>query len=141
MWSYIWPLLLIVAANVVYHISAKSTPGIASPFLSLTVTYIVGAIVSFAGYLIFSPGKGLLQELSHLNWTSYVMGLAVVGLEAGFIFLYRAGWKISVGALAVNAILAALLIVIGVLFYKESLGIKQIIGIALCIGGMVLING
>jgi multidrug transporter EmrE-like cation transporter len=141
MWSYIWPLLLIVAANVVYHISAKATPGSASPFLSLTITYLVGAVVSFAGYLIFSPGKGLGQELSHLNWTSYVMGLAVVGLEAGFIFLYRAGWKISVGALAVNAILAALLIIVGVLFYRENLGIKQIIGIALCIGGMVLING
>jgi multidrug transporter EmrE-like cation transporter len=64
----------------------------------------------------------------------------VIGLEAGFIFLYRAGWKVSTGPLVANAIVSLGMIVIGLLFYKESLSIKQIIGIALCMGGLVLVN-
>lgn len=141
MWSYIWPLVLIVVSNTVYHITAKQTPGNANPFLSLTVTYLVGAAVTFTGYMVTPHGKGLLQNLSQLNWTSYVLGLCIIGLEAGYIYLYRAGWKISVGSLVANVFLAVLLIAAGALFYKENLGLKQMIGIGLCIAGLVLING
>jgi len=140
MWSYIWPLVLIVISNVIYHIVAKQTPADANTFLSLTVTYLAGATVAFVGYLVTSPGKSIGQGLSQLNWTSWVLGLAIVGLETGFIYLYRAGWKLSVGPLVANTIVAAAMIVIGLLFYKESLSVKQIIGIALCIGGLVLVN-
>ena len=141
MWSYIWPLVLIVVSNTIYHITAKQTPGSVNPFLSLTITYLVGAALTFTGYMVTSQGKGMLQSLSRLNWTSFALGLAIVGLEAGYIYLYRAGWKISVGSLVANAFLAVLLILVGILFYKESLGIKQMIGIALCIVGLVLVNG
>ncbi len=141
MWSYIWPLALIVVSNTVYNIAAKETPGNADPFLSLTVTYIVAAAATFAGYLFSSPGKTLGQGISELNWTSIVLGLVIVGLETGYIYLYRAGWKVSVGSLVANVALAAILLIVGMLFYKETLGIKQIIGIALCMGGLVLING
>lgn len=141
MWGYIWPLALIVVSNTVYHIIAKQTPGSANSFLSLTVTYLVGAAVTFAAYFVSSPGNGILQNLSKLNWTSLLLGFAIVGLETGYIYLYRAGWKISVGSLIANSLVALLLVVVGALFYKESLGVKQIIGIALCIGGLVLING
>ena len=141
MWGYIWPLVLIVASNVVYHIVAKQTPAGASAFLSLTVTYLVGAVLTFAGYLATSSGKSIGQELSQLNWTSWVLGLAIIGLETGFIYLYRAGWKISMGPLVANTLVAMLVIVVGLLFYKETLSVKQIIGITLCMGGLVLVNG
>ena len=141
MWGYIWPLVLIVISNTVYHIIAKQTPTNASSFLSLTVTYVVGAVVSFAAYLISSPSKTLGQSFSELNWTSLALGLAIVGLEAGFIYMYRAGWKVSTGPLIANILVCVLLIVVGALFYKETLGLKQIIGIVLCMGGLVLING
>lgn len=141
MWGYIWPLVLIVISNTVYHIIAKQTPGNASSFLSLTVTYVVGAVITFTAYLISSPGKTLGQSFTELNWTSLALGLAIVGLEAGFIYMYRAGWKVSTGPVIANTLVAVLLIIVGALFYKETLGLKQIIGIALCMGGLVLING
>jgi uncharacterized membrane protein len=141
MWGYIWPLALIVVSNTVYHIIAKQTPGNASSFLSLTVTYLVGAVVSFTAYLLSAPGKTLGQSISELNWTSLALGLAIVGLEAGFIYMYRAGWKVSTGPLIANILVCVLLIIVGALFYKENLGLKQFIGIALCIVGLVLVNG
>jgi len=141
MWGYIWPVILIVVSNVVYHIVAKETPAGANAFLSLTVTYLAGAVLAFVGYLATSSGKSIAQNFSQLNWTSWVLGLAIVGLETGFIYMYRAGWKISMGPLVANTLVAMLVIVVGLLFYKETLSVKQIIGIALCLGGLVLVNG
>ena len=46
MFSYIWPIALVVLSNVIYQICAKSIPRDIDPFASLTVTYAVGAIAS-----------------------------------------------------------------------------------------------
>ena len=44
--AYFWPLILVVASNSVYHICAKSLPESVDPLASLTVTYLIGSIVS-----------------------------------------------------------------------------------------------
>ena len=41
MFSYVWPIALVVLSNVVYHICAKSLPAAMNPLASLTVTYLV----------------------------------------------------------------------------------------------------
>lgn len=141
MWNYIWPALLVVGSNVVYHVTAKETPQAANAFLSLTVTYLVGAVFTLGLYLATAAGQqDVLRDLKNLNWTSYLLGLVIVGLEAGNLYLYRAGWKISLGSLVCNLSVAAVLLIVGVLFYKEALGNKQIIGLTLCVAGLIFIN-
>ena len=83
-----------------------------------------------------------LAELSKINWTSFVLGVAIVGLETGYILLYRAGWKISSGALVANICLAFALILIGALFYKykEQITLRQVLGFGLCVAGLVLVS-
>ncbi len=139
MWNYIWPLLLIVLSNVIYNITTKSTPGNASPFLSLTITYLMGGVCTFLIYLFTSSGQGLGSDLKTLNWSSWILGLAIIGLEVGYIYLYRQGWNISTGSLVANILLAVALIGVGVVFYKETLALRQIGGILLCVAGLVLI--
>lgn len=133
-------MLLIVSSNVVYNITTKETPENANPFLALLVTYLVGSLFSFIMYLITSKNINLSQNFREINWTSYLLGLSIVGLEVGYIYLYRAGWKISLGSIVANISLAVILILIGILLYKESIGIKQIFGIVLCIMGLICIN-
>ena len=41
MFSYVWPIALVVLSNVVYQICAKSVPNGLNPFAALTVTYLV----------------------------------------------------------------------------------------------------
>jgi drug/metabolite transporter (DMT)-like permease len=137
MWDYFAPILLIVASNIIYNIATKSTPGEANPFLSLTVTYMVGTFITFVAYWLSFSDNLLIKKL---NWTSFLLGFAIVGLEVGYIYLYRAGWNIGIGSLVANIILAIALIGIGVLFYKEQINFQQIIGLVLCIGGLILIN-
>ena len=139
MWNMLWPVLVTVLANVIYNICQKSTPGDLNAFGSLTVTYLVAACVS-AVLFVVTAGKGNIPgQLHKLNWTSFVLGAAIIGLEAGYIFLYRAGWKISVGSLVSNISLAVVLALVGVFLYKETLTARQLIGMALCAGGLVLI--
>lgn len=39
-----------------------------------------------------------------------------------------------------NTALACVLVVVGVLLYKEAIHLNQIVGILLCVAGLVLIN-
>lgn len=139
MWNYIWPIGLVVLANVFYNIITKSTPSDANAFLSLSVTYIVAAVCSFAIYL-FQGGQKLSEAFGKLNWTSCALGAVIIGLEVGYIYVYRAGWKINTASVVANITLACVLVVVGFLLYKETITIKQVIGIFVCIGGLLLIT-
>ncbi len=139
MWNYIWPLLVVVGANTVYNISAKSTPADVNSFASLALSYAVGMVLSVVMFFITSDSKNLVAELSKTNWTALALGVAIVGLEFGYVCLYRAGWKISVGTLVANISLACVLLVVGILLYKESVTPRQLIGILFSGIGLVLV--
>ena len=52
--NYIWPIALVVLANTVYQVCAKSVPDAMNPLASLTITYAVGAVFSLALYLLLN---------------------------------------------------------------------------------------
>lgn len=135
-----WPIILVVLSNTFYHVSAKSTPAEINPFAALSVTYSVGAVTSLVVYFILQRNGNLLQEYSHLNWSSFVLGLTIVGLEVGFLYMYKVGWNISTGQLICSAALAVVLIFVGFLFYHEAITLKKVLGIAICMVGLYLIN-
>lgn len=140
MLNNLWPILIVVGANCLYHISSKSTPSSVNSFASLFVTYAVAAIV--AGVLFFATAsqKNLIAEISKTNWSSILLGLSIVALEFGYINAYRIGWKISVASVVANILLACVLLFVGMLLYKESISPRQVLGIAVCALGLILIN-
>lgn len=140
MWNMIWPLVLIVVSNCFYNICAKSTPENVNTFGALTVTYLIGAVLSSILFVSSAGPARAIAEIKQVNWTSFVLGLSIIGLEAGYVFLYRAGWKVSNGALTANICLAVALIVIRFLLYKETISLRQVVGIVVCGIGLFLIN-
>ena len=140
MFNYYWPIALIVLANIFYNICSKSIPAEVNPLASLTVTYLIGAAVSAGLYFALNRGGDLLREYRHLNWSSFVLGLAIVGLEAGSIYMYKAGWNISTGQLVYSSILAVALICIGYFFYHETITGTKLAGILICMVGLFFIN-
>lgn len=139
MWNMIWPLLIVIGANTVYNISTKSTPSSINSFASLAVSYAVGMVFSVIMFYITSDNKNIIAEVSKTNWTALALGIAIVALEFGYICIYRAGWKISVATLIANISLACVLMIVGVLLYKETISLKQIIGIIISAIGLILI--
>lgn len=140
MFAYVWPIGLVVISNVVYQICAKSVPQGINPLASLTITYLVGAVASAILYFILSRGGNLFQEYGKLNWAPIVMGVVIVGLEAGWIYAYKAGWQVSVGFIVQSAFLAVVLVFVGFLLYKEALTWNKLVGVGVCLAGLVVIN-
>ena len=137
---YYLPIIVVILSNIVYHNATKNTPQNVNSFLSLTVTYFVGCIISLALYFILRKNIDVLSDFKQLNWTSYFLGLAIVGLEVGYIYMYRLGWQISKGSLVANILVALALIILGIFFYKESLSLRNFIGLGLCIVGIILVG-
>lgn len=140
MFSYIWPIALVVLSNTVYQICAKSVPERINPFASLTVTYLVGAFASAVLYYALGSRGNLLKEYVKLNWAPFVLGIVIVGLEAGWIYAYKAGWQVSTGFIVQSAFLAAVLLLAGYFIYHESLTWNKIVGVGICLIGLVFIN-
>ena len=139
MWNMIWPILVVVGANTIYNISAKSTPANVNSFAFLAVSYAIGMALCLVMFYITSENKRIFAELSKTNWTTLVLSVAIVALEFGYICIYRAGWKISVATLIANISLACVLIIVGLLLYKESISPRQIVGILISAIGLILI--
>ncbi len=134
------PIIVVVLSNTFYHICAKSAPERQNTFASLSVTYAVGAVLSVIMYFITQRGGNFAAEYRNLNWTSFVLGISIVGLEAGFLYMYKAGWDIGVGQLISSAVLSVVLIFVGFFLYREAITPTKLIGIALCMAGLYFIN-
>ena len=91
MFSYIWPILLIVTANTVYQICAKGIPQAMNTYVSMTVTYAVASVFSFVMFLVTSKGHPSFKDFTLTNWATIILGIVITGLEVGFICAYKAG--------------------------------------------------
>jgi drug/metabolite transporter (DMT)-like permease len=139
MWNMIWPLLVVVGANTIYNISTKSTPSGVNAFASLATSYFIAMLGSVVMFFITADSKNLLVEISKTNWSALALGIAIVGLEFGYICIYRAGWKIGVASLVANISLACVLLLVGLFVYKEVITLKQLLGMGICAIGLMLI--
>ena len=140
MFSYIWPIALVVISNTLYQICAKSVPEGMNPLASLTVTYLIGAAVSCVMYYLLNRDANLFREIRLTNWAPVVLGVVIVGLEVGWIYAYKAGWEVSTGFIIHSAVLAAVLLLVGTLLYHEALTWNKLLGVAFCMIGLVFLN-
>jgi len=135
----VW-LSLAITCTVAYHLVLKLTPAGANPFLSLMLTY--GSVtLLFGAVLALAPGEfAWRQELQHLNWTAIALAIAIIGLDLGFLLLYRSGFEVSLGQIVTQSAAALLLIGVGIAVFRERLTATNVAGIALCIAGLWLIS-
>lgn len=146
--NFYFPIVLIIGSNVLYHICAKGVPSQMNPMVSLMITYLVAGSLTLGMFLLmpqlFTMDKkldvSLVGQIKQTNWAPIVLGFVIVGLELGNILMYRAGWNISLGSLVCNISLAIILIVLGLLFYKETITSSQAFGIGFCMIGLIFIN-
>ena len=133
-------MALLVFSNTFYQICAKSVAGDMNPLASLTVTYLVGAAVSFILYYVLDRNADIVKEYAKLNWAPFVLGLVIVGLEVGFIFAYKAGWPVSMAQIVQASALAVILIFVGHYVYNEAITWNKLAGVIVCLAGLALVN-
>lgn len=136
---YIAPLILVVFSNTMYHLISKNTPATVNPFAALVATYgsaLVGSII----LLLITKKTSIYEEMSNLKIANYIMGLIIIGVEGGYMLMYKNGWEISKGSLIANIFIAIILIFMGAVFFQEELHFTKMIGIAVCLIGIALVN-
>lgn len=138
--SMAWPLALVVLSNVFYQIFCKFAPSEISPFVSLSITYGLAMIVCLILFFVTTKETSLIKEVSQINWATIGLSVSIVGLEVGYIFAYKAGWPVSTMATVQGAFLAIILVFVGYLFFKESITISKLVGIAACLFGLYFLN-
>jgi len=133
-------LSLAVLCTVGYHLALKLTPAGVNPLLSLLMTYALVTTL-FGAMLLLAPGGfEWKQEARQLNWTALALAAVIVGLDLGFLLLYRSGFQVSLGALATQSAAAAVLLAIGVVVFRERLSSANVVGLALCFVGLWLVT-
>lgn len=108
------------------------------PFVGLSATYAVALIGSI---LLSIVTQWTFFNQQKFTFTKYnlLLGLIIIGVEGGYMLMYRAGWPISKASITVNIILAIVLVMVGAIIFHEPINIKKIIGIILCILGILFL--
>jgi hypothetical protein len=133
-------LALTIAGNVVYHLSQKSISSNAHPLVSIVVSYGVALVLSLLAFFAIPLHGPLGKELLKLNWATYTVGAAIVAVELGFLLAYRAGWRVSLGAVTSNTAVALLLVPAGVMLFHERISLANAVGFVFCVLGIALVT-
>jgi drug/metabolite transporter (DMT)-like permease len=131
---------LTVISTVIYHLAQKSTPASAHPIFALAVTYAVATLTCLALLAVSPLRKGWIESFRDLNWASFVLALAVVGIEIGYLLAYRAGWAISLADIASNSAVGLILLPIGLFLFRERISTVNLAGVGVCLVGLILLN-
>ncbi len=137
--NYFTPLLIVIICNVCYHLISKNISSTTNTYMGLIITYGVACLISALAFFITSKND-FIEEVTKVSISNILLGLVVVGIEGGYILMYRSGWEISKGSLISNMCIAIILLIIGVLVLKEGITIKKLMGVVLYLMGFLLIN-
>lgn len=133
------PLLLAVIGGVVYHTAAKSIPKDLAPGLVLVVAYAVALAISAGAYFALPlAGDATPRRLAHPAVLALGLGAAII--ELGYVLTYRAAWPISTASVVVNGLVAAILIPVGLVVFREGISIARSAGIVLVLAGLWLLR-
>ena len=134
------PIVLVVVANAFYHLGQKSVPRAAHPVVAALGMYAVAALAGLAVMPFVQPLPTRASAGAVVHWSVALAGLAILGIEIGFLLAYRNGWEISAASLTTMTGLAMVLLPIGILFYREPMTSPRLLGFALCLIGLWLLS-
>lgn len=139
MFLFYFSITLAIASSALYHFVAKSTPANVNFTVSLLVTYVIAFIATLFTFFFF-PTSNIVGELKQLNWASIGLAIAVVGIEFGFLLVYRSGWNLGIAAVLVNVVASLILVPVAILVFKDKISWINITGIFVCLIGLVMLN-
>jgi drug/metabolite transporter (DMT)-like permease len=140
MFLFYFSITLAICSSALYHFTAKSTPSNVNFTVSLLVTYAVALVVTLFTFFFLPAKNGVMNEIKKLNWASIGLAIAIVGIEFGFLLTYRSGWNLGIAAVLVNVVASLILIPVAILFFKDKITWINILGILVCLAGIVMLN-
>lgn len=140
MFLFYFSITLAICSSALYHFIAKSTPSNVNFTVSLLVTYAVAFVVTLFTFFLFPARNGILAELKQLNWASIGLAVAIVGIEFGFLLVYRSGWNLGIAAVLTNVVASLILLPVAIFLFKDKISSINLAGIFVCLAGLIMLN-
>jgi drug/metabolite transporter (DMT)-like permease len=130
-------LFMTVIGNVIYHICQKNIPSNVSPFYAVGMMYGVGVLFCVLAIVVLPTTN---SGFKYFNWSIFGVGISALIIELGFLLAYRAGARLNTSALWVTSLVTIFLVPLGMIFFRESISVKQVCGIFLALIGLSLMK-
>lgn len=140
MFLFYFSITLAICSSALYHFVAKSTPANVNFTVSLLVTYAFAFAVTLLIFFFFPAKDGITAELKQLNWASIGLAVAIVGIEFGFLLVYRSGWNLGIAAVLTNVVASLILLPVAIFLFKDKISWVNVAGIFVCLAGLVMLN-
>ena len=135
-------ILIPIIAGVLYHLGQKSLSGNFPGTLLFVFVYTISAIAMLISYFAFERNETFkFAAMMTDNWPNILLiTLGIIGVELGYLFVYRSGLPMSTSALISNTGIGIFLLVIGIVAFGEKLSMENFIGLVLAMAGMFLLR-
>lgn len=132
--------VVVVAALTCYHLAQRSMPGAVRPAPLFAFVYGAAAIV-MVGVVASGRSSGGMREITATasHWAPWLLVASVAGIELGVYAMYRSGWSIGTASVSTQAIVAAILVMVGLVHFGEHLTTSRSAGLVLCVIGAGLV--
>ncbi len=130
--------MIAIASVATYHVFIKSIPNDLNP-ISALVTFYVTALICTLVAAKFVPVTTPGWSMAEFSWAAVAVGVAIVGIELGFLLMYRTGWHLSVAPLATMGAATVVLAPIAVFVFRQPFSARYFFGLALCLYGLYLL--
>ena len=64
----------------------------------------------------------------------------MLGIEFGYLLMYRAGWNLGIAAVLTTVLASLILVPVAVFVFKDKISWVNIAGIFVCLVGLVMLN-
>ena len=130
--------ILIVSASAMYQVASEKTAPDVNPFAGIIVIYLTALLTSLVVYFVSAKGIPLFAEMKKVNAFSIILGVVVCLVDLGYIMAYRSGFSIGKLSPLSSVTLIIVMALIAVIFYKEKLSPRHIIGLIIAAVGILL---
>ena len=130
---------LVIASLALYQIFIKTVPAELNPLVAL-VTFYVTALVCSLVAVKFAPIDVPDWSFANFSWPAVGVGIAIVGIELGYLLMYRSGWHLAAAPLVAVGGAAVLLIPISFFVFRQPWSARYGFGILFCLYGLYLLS-
>lgn len=131
---------LAILSSITYHLLQKVVPHDLNPVAALLAAYVTSTLLCAGLLLAGVGGRAPLPFARLFSWPIVCLGVAIVGIELGYLLAYRAGWALSTASITANVTVALVLLPVGLILYAEPFTVGRGAGVALCVSGLWLIS-
>jgi drug/metabolite transporter (DMT)-like permease len=133
---------LVIMGQVVYQISQQAVPANASPLTVLSVAYFAAGTLCIVLAWPFGAFASGLNLRAALSWPTWLLAIAIVAIEVGYLTAYRSGWTIGTAFVTASTVTIFALAVISRAAFGHPLSVRQLAGLACsCVAVWLLSTG